>query len=58
MLYKTVILMRLMTNLFTIHAKRVIIQAKNMQLLNQLRHNMTDFDMLSKSFKVNILINH
>jgi hypothetical protein len=58
MLYKNVILMRLMTNLLTIHAKRVIIQAKNMQLLNQLRHSMTNFDMLSRFFKINILINH
>jgi hypothetical protein len=56
MSYKSVILMRLMTNLLTIHAKRVIIQAKNMQLLNQLRHSMTDFDMLSRFFRINIFV--
>jgi hypothetical protein len=32
MSYKNVILMRLMINLLTIHAKRMIIQAKNIQL--------------------------
>jgi hypothetical protein len=56
MSYKNVILMRLMTNLLTIHAKRMIIQAKNIQLLNQLRHNMTNFDMLSRIFKINIFV--
>jgi hypothetical protein len=58
MLYKNVILMRLMTNLLTTHAKRMIIQVKNMQLLNQLRHNMINLDILNKSFRINILINH
>ncbi len=48
--------MRLMINLLTIHVKQMIIQVKNMQLLNRLRHNMTNFDILSKSFKINILI--
>jgi hypothetical protein len=45
-----------MINLLTIHVKQMIIQVKNMQLLNRLRHNMTNFDILSKSFKINILI--
>jgi hypothetical protein len=43
---RNVVLMRLVTNLLIIHVKRVIIQAKNMQLLNNLRHNMTNFDTL------------
>jgi histone H3/H4 len=44
--FEMFILMRLMTNLLTIHAKRVIIQVKNMQLFNNLRHSMTNFDTL------------
>jgi hypothetical protein len=41
-------------NLLTIHVKRVIIQIKNMQLLNQLRENMTSFDELYEHCKVHI----
>ncbi len=43
---RNVVLTRLMINLLTIHVKRVIIQAKNMKLLNNLKHNMTNFDTL------------
>ncbi len=34
-----------MTNLSTIHVKKITIQTKNMQFLNNLRYNMTKFDM-------------
>jgi hypothetical protein len=34
-----------MTNLLTIHVKKITIQTKNMQLLNNLRYNMTRFNM-------------
>jgi hypothetical protein len=44
-----------MTNLLTIHVKRVTIQTKDMQLLNNLRHNMTKFDILFIIFYKQIL---
>ncbi len=45
-----------MINLLTIHIKRVTIQTKNMQLLNQLRENMTNFDELYEHFEVSVQI--
>jgi hypothetical protein len=44
--------MYLVINLLTIHVKKVIIQVKNMQLLNQLRKNMTNFDELYEHCKI------
>ncbi len=49
-------IMRSMINLLTIHVKRVTIQVKNMQLLNQLRKNMTSFDKLYEHFEVYIQV--
>jgi hypothetical protein len=48
-----------MINLLTIHVKKVTIQVKNMQLLNQLRKNMTNFDKSCKHFRAYIqIVNH
>jgi histone H3/H4 len=45
-------IMRSVINLLTIHVKRITIQVKNMQLLNQLRKNMTSFDKLYEHFEI------
>jgi hypothetical protein len=47
--------MSIMTNLLTIHVKKITIQTKNMQLLNNLRHNMTRFNKLFIIFYRQIL---
>jgi hypothetical protein len=48
--------MSIITNLLIIHVKKITIQTKNMQLLNNLRHNMTKFDKLFFTFYKQILI--
>ncbi len=45
-------IMRSVINLLTIHVKKITIQVKNMQLLNQLRKNMTNFDKLYEHFEI------
>jgi hypothetical protein len=44
--------MRSVINLLTIHVKKITIQVKNMQLLNQLRKNMTSFEKLYEHFEI------